>query len=53
MGKVIREVGLCSLRMRRTSLQIQHIPRESSASVPERFVWFDRLAPRGGIIHKA
>ena len=36
--------------MRHTSLQIQHILRESSAPVPERFVWFERLAPRGGII---
>lgn len=36
--------------MRCTSLQTQHILRESSAPVSEQAGWFERLAPRGGII---
>ena len=36
--------------MRHTSLQIQNILRESSSSVAEQSGWFERLAPRGGII---
>ena len=36
--------------MRDTSLQIQHILRESSASMALHSGWFQRLAPPGGII---